>query len=37
MDKALSFNGFGCKGENRCPQLSSQPAGRRQKRRHHRL
>ncbi|MGE6159108.1 YbhB/YbcL family Raf kinase inhibitor-like protein, partial [Aeromonas media] len=29
MDKALSFNGFGCKGENRSPQLSWQdlPAG----------
>lgn len=29
MDKAFSFNGFGCKGENRSPQLSWQdlPAG----------
>ena len=29
MDKAFSFNGFGCKGDNRSPQLSWQdlPAG----------
>lgn len=29
MDQAFSFNGFGCKGENRSPQLSWQdlPAG----------
>ena len=29
MDKVFSFNGFGCSGENRSPQLSWQslPAG----------
>ena len=38
MDKAFSFNGFGCSGDNRSPQLSWQDLlGRHQERRHHRL